>query len=241
MSQRGSIVIVLHQAHSTPGRVGRLLSERGYHLDIRRPPLGDALPECMDDHAGAVIFGGPMSAYDNMDWLRDETDWIGTVLDAKKPFLGLCLGAQMLANHLGARVYAHEEGKAEIGYYPIYPTEAGSTFSKETGLDWPNHVYQWHRDGFDVPDSAQTLARGEIFTEQAFQYGPTAFGLQFHPEVTYAMMCRWTTRAHERMAMPGARTRKEHLDGWFEHDHAVHHWIDGFLDHWLATEKNNRA
>ena len=240
LSHNGSIVIVLHQAHSTAGRVGRLLVERGYSLDIRRPPLGEALPDTLDNHAGAVIFGGPMGANDDHDWLRDETAWIGKVLKAGKPFLGLCLGAQMLANQLGGKVYTHQEGKAEIGYYPLYPTEAGCTFSTQTGLDWPKNVYQWHRDGFDVPETAQSLARGDIFCEQAFAYGDRAFGLQFHPEVTYAMMCRWTTRAYERMAMPGARTRQEHLDGWFEHDHAVHRWIDGFLGHWLEAKPQDR-
>lgn len=208
--------------------------ERGYRLDIRRPPLGESLPATMDEHDGAVIFGGPMGANDDHDWLREETAWIGTVLDAGKPFLGLCLGAQMLSNQLGGRVYTHQEGMAEIGYYPLYPTAEGEQFSTQTGLCWPKNVYQWHRDGFDVPKTARSLARGDIFAEQAFVYGDHAFGLQFHPEVTYAMMCRWTTRAHERMAMPGARSRHEHLDGWFEHDQAVHRWIDGFLDHWLA-------
>ncbi|MFN3227942.1 MAG: GMP synthase, partial [Hyphomicrobiales bacterium] len=64
MSQDQPILIILHQEHSTPGRVGMKLRERGYCLDIRRPPLGCALPETLDEHAGAVMFGGPMSAYD---------------------------------------------------------------------------------------------------------------------------------------------------------------------------------
>jgi GMP synthase (glutamine-hydrolysing) len=231
-----TVLIVLHQAHSTPGRVGRLLVERGIRLDIRRPPLGDPLPSDLRPYAGVVIFGGPMSANDDLDWLKAETDWIGRVLKAETPFLGLCLGAQMLAKYAGARVYTHEKGMAEIGYYPLHPTTDGLAFSKDTGLDWPCHVYQWHRDGFDVPAGATVLAQGEMFPEQAFVMGRKAYALQFHPEVTYAMMCRWTTRAHERMAMPGARTRTEHLAGWYRYDRAVHHWIDGFLDHWLAQE-----
>jgi GMP synthase (glutamine-hydrolysing) len=236
-----TVLIVLHQAHSTPGRVGRLLVDRGIALDIRRPPLGDPLPADMSAYAGAVVFGGPMSANDEFDWLKAETDWIGTVLKAEKPFLGLCLGAQMLAKFTGARVYTHAQGMAEIGYYPLHPTEAGLAFSAETGLQWPRHVYHWHRDGFDVPCCATALAQGDIFPEQAFMMDNKAFGLQFHPEVTYAMMCRWTTRAHERMAMPGARTRGEHLSGWFRHDQAVHQWIDGFLDHWLAPATTSAA
>ena len=70
------VLLVLHQEHSTPGRVGRLLRERGHPLDIRRPCLGDPLPESLAEHAGAVIFGGPMSANDAHDFIVRETDWI---------------------------------------------------------------------------------------------------------------------------------------------------------------------
>ncbi len=228
------VLIVLHQEHSTPGRVGRLLVERGYRLEIKRPPLGCVLPETPDHYAGVVVFGGPMSANDEHDWLRRQTDWIGCVLKAGTPYLGLCLGAQMLARHLGARVAPHGQGHAEIGYYPIRPTQAGASLADELGVAWPGSVYQWHREGFDLPRGAQALAEGEIFPNQAFRVGERAYGLQFHPEVTYAMMCRWTVRAHERMAMPGARTRAEHLEGWYLHDPAVRRFLDAFLDHWLA-------
>ena len=70
------ILIILHQETSSPGRVGRQLMQRGYPLVIRKPRFGDPLPETMDDHAGAVIFGGPMSANDPDDFIKDETDWI---------------------------------------------------------------------------------------------------------------------------------------------------------------------
>jgi GMP synthase (glutamine-hydrolysing) len=188
----------------------------------------------MDDHSGAVIFGGPMSANDPQPWIRRQTDWIGTVLEAEKPFLGLCLGAQMLSNLLGGGVRAHPSGHAEIGYYAIEPTSEGRAFSSEIGAQWPSHVYHWHREGFDVPPGAVTLAKGEMFENQAFRFGDGAFGLQFHPEVTYAMMCRWTVRAHDRMAMPGARARHEHLAGWYMHDRAVERWLDAFLDGWIG-------
>jgi GMP synthase (glutamine-hydrolysing) len=228
------ILIVLHQEHSTPGRVGRLLAERGYSLDIKRPPLGCVLPDSLEDYAGVVVFGGPMSANDEHDWLRRQTNWIGDVLKSGTPYLGLCLGAQMMVRQLGGRVDPHPQGHAEIGYYPLSPTAAGVEAAKDFGVPWPAWVYQWHREGFDLPAGTVSLATGDLFPNQAIRYGRSAYGLQFHPEVTYAMMCRWTTRAHERMAMPGARQRHEHLDGWYQHDRHVRRWLDGFLDHWLA-------
>ncbi len=116
------VLIVLHQESSTPGRVGNALRALGHPLDIRRPRFGDALPETLDEHAGAVIFGGPMSANDGDDYVRREIDWIEVPLREQRPFLGICLGAQMLAKQLGASVAPHPQGRAEIGYYPIRPT-----------------------------------------------------------------------------------------------------------------------
>ena len=69
--------------------------------------------------------------------------------------------------------------------------------------DWPDQVYQWHREGFDLPRGAVLLAEGDAFPVQAFSYGGAAYALQFHMDVTHAMMCRWTTRGHERMADAG--------------------------------------
>lgn len=229
---RAKVLIVLHQEHSTPGRLGLGLQARGYQLDIRRPRFGDPLPKTLADHAGVIIFGGPMSANDADAWLRREVNWIAVPLEEKKPFLGICLGAQMLARHLGHRVRPHPQGRVEVGYYPIEPTEQGKRICE---CPFPRHVYQWHREGFDLPRGATLLAKGQDFAAQAFRYGPAAFGLQFHPEVTFAVMCRWMVFNAERMASPGAHPRHRHLQGWFCHDRAMARWSDAFLRTWLAS------
>jgi GMP synthase (glutamine-hydrolysing) len=231
--QARPVLVIVHQPHSTPGRLGRLLQEQGWALDIRRPRYGDPLPTTLAHHAGAIIFGGPMSANDNDDWLRREIDWIGVPLTEAKPFLGICLGAQMLARHLGQRVYLHPEGKVEIGYHPIKPTDEGN---KICHCPFPRHVYHWHREGFDLPTGATLLASGHTFATQAFRFGPAAYGFQFHPEVTYAMMCRWTMHAADRMAQPGAQPRHSQLEGWFVHDRATASWLDSFLRTWLGDQ-----
>jgi GMP synthase (glutamine-hydrolysing) len=223
------ILIVLHRDNSAPGRIGHALTERGYPLDIRRPCLGDPLPETMAEHAGAIIFGGPMSANDADDFVRRETDWIAVTLKEEKPFLGICLGAQMLARHLGSRVYPHADGHAEIGYYPIRPTEIGRAVCDP----WPEQVYQWHREGFDLPAGAELLAEGDTFPVQAFRIG-SAYALQFHPEVTHATICRWTVRGHERTLLPGAKRRAEHFADRAVYDPAGRAWLAAFLNHWLG-------
>ena len=228
------ILIVLHQEHSTPGRVGHLLLRAGLALDIRRPCLGDPLPDTLSGHAGAIIFGGPMGANDTHDFVRAEIDWIKVPLKEEKPFLGICLGAQMLVRQLGGRVYTHADGHAEIGYYPIVPNAAADALCAEK---FPRTVYHWHRDGFDLPAGAAELASGVEtgdFPVQALRVGANAYGIQFHPEVTYAMMCRWTTRAAERMGAPGARAREQHLEGWHIHDAPVARWIEAFLPVWAG-------
>lgn len=230
MMAEKKILVVLHQENSTPGRVGLRLRQRGYTLDIRKPRFGDPLPKTMAGHDGAVIFGGPMSANDNEEYMRVETDWINVPLKEEKPFLGICLGGQMLVRHLGGRVEPHPEGHIEVGYYGLEPTEAGRDL-----MEWPEIVYQWHSEGMDAPAGSVSLATSATFETQAIQAGPTAFGIQFHPEVTLAMMHRWTTHGAHRFESPNARSRAEHMAGRLVHDRAFSAWLDRFLDLWLAS------
>lgn len=223
------VLMILHQECSTPGRVGNALRARGHRLDIRRPRFGDPLPETLDQHAGAVVFGGPMSANDSDDYIRREIAWIEIPLREQRPFLGICLGAQMLAMQLGARVAPHAEALTQIGYYPIRPTTAGRALCP----DWPAQVYHWHREGFELPAGAELLAEGEDFPVQAFRAG-NAFGVQFHPDVTYAMMHRWTTRGYDGFSAPGARQRHHHFADRAVYDVAERAWLDHFIDGWLA-------
>lgn len=230
-SRTRRVLVVLHQEHSNPGRIGRLLRDFGYNLDIRRPRFGDPLPGTMEAHDAAIVFGGPMSANDPDAYIRAEIEWIGVPLAESKPFLGICLGAQMLARHLGHRVGPHPQGRVEVGYYPIRATETGRQVWADV---FPRKVYQWHGEGFELPRGATLLAEGDDFEAQAFRYGTRAYGLQFHPEVTYQMMCRWTTGGCERLGMPGALPREQHFRDWYLHDNDVGRWLESFLKNWIG-------
>ncbi|WP_133709278.1 glutamine amidotransferase [Rhizobium sp. BK313] len=220
------ILIVLHGERSSPGRVGQMLLDKGYDLDIRRPVLGERLPTTMEGHAGAVIFGGPMSANDPDDFVKAEINWLDVPLKENRPFLGICLGAQMLARHLGAKVRARDDGKTEIGWYPLQPTEKGRLLMRR----WPQMVYHFHREGFDLPRGADLLATGETYPNQAYRYGANAWGLQFHAELTRAMMQRWVVHGEHRFCMPNAQQGREHLEGRMIFDPALKAWLSEFLD-----------
>jgi GMP synthase (glutamine-hydrolysing) len=224
----GRVLIIVHGDRSTPGRVGRQLRELGYTLDRCQPSCGDPLPATMDDHVGAVVFGGPMSANDdNLDFIRAEMDWIPTALESGKPFLGICLGAQILARVMGAKVEAHPAELAEIGYYPVRPLPAGAHLFDREAL-----FYQWHQEGFELPHGATPLATAEAFENQAFHYA-NAYGIQFHPEVTGKIMRTWTTVAAHRLSAPGAQSQAEQISRQPTSERHVRGWLRRFLGVWL--------
>ncbi len=224
------VLVIMHGEASSAGRIGQVLAQRGHALDICKPRYGSVLPKSLDRHAGVVVFGGPMSCNDTCDYLNDEIDFVGLALKEQKPFLGVCLGAQMLAKLLGADVKKHPAGKVEFGYHAIRPTTEGRRLGP-----WPEQVYQWHREGFDLPAGGIRLATGDVFENQAFSYGPNALGVQFHSEITYAMVNRWTTLAKEWRDRDGAQERDGQLTSHLLHAGVVNRWLASVVEIWLTS------
>ena len=179
------------------------------------------------------MFGGPMSANDPDEFVKRETDWLAVPLKENRPFFGICLGAQKLVRHLGGAVTSHPKGEVEVGYYPLHATPEGQAL-----MNWPKMIYQWHREGFELPHGAVRLAAGDTYPNQAFRYGDRTYGVQFHSELTLAMMCKWSVKGAERMSLPGAQNRRQHLDGRLIYDEPVKKWLDQFLDIWIGDADN---
>jgi GMP synthase (glutamine-hydrolysing) len=234
--------MVVHQEHSNPGRVGELLVERGCTLDRRCPSLGESLPDDLAPYAAAIVFGGPQSANDDhLPGIRAELDWLeGTALPADVPLLGICLGAQMIARVLGAKVGPHPDGLVEIGYHPVYPTAAGQGY-----FDGPTMFYQWHRETFEIPAGAAHLAHNDAFDAQAFRYRERVYGIEFHPEMTLAMIDRWSgsEKGSPMLSLPGAQPRAAQLEAYPRCCAATDRWLGRFLDERLlrTTSASNAA
>ncbi|WP_263970663.1 glutamine amidotransferase-related protein [Leptolyngbya sp. KIOST-1] len=223
--------MVVHQPTSNPGRVGEVLQALGFALDVRCPALGHPLPPTLQDHSAVVVFGGPMSANDDhLDHIRLELAWIDVALASGKPYLGICLGAQLLARALGAVVAPHPTQQREIGYYPVLPTPAGQVL-----MPGPLMVYQWHQEGFTLPVGSHLLATGSTFPHQAFRYGRWAYGLQFHPEITAGMVNHWTSEGSDQLICPGAQPRAYHISQHRLYSPAVERWLRHFLARWLGA------
>jgi len=98
---------------------------------------------------------------------------------------------------------------------------------------WPEQVYEWHREGFDLPAGTELLAEGDMFEVQAFRHG-RSYALQFHPDVTHATMHRWMASGHDRLAMPGAKPRDTHFADRAVYDYSARAWLSVFLERWIA-------
>ena len=163
------------------GSIESWLMAAGCELSATRFYEAPGLPD-LNELDLLVVMGGPMSVIDEDEypWLAAEKKLIREAIRAGKPILGVCLGAQLIASALGARVYPNRE--KEIGWFPVKATQpiGPSIFRFPPSID----VFHWHGDTFDLPCGAVRLARSEGCENQAFQLGRSAIGLQFHLETT---------------------------------------------------------
>jgi len=172
-----------HVAFEGLGHIGPWSTARGHQLAITRLYAGEVLPP-VHDFDRLIVMGGPMNIYqeDDYPWLRSEKGLIRQAIAAGKSVVGICLGAQLLADALGSPVFAGTE--KEIGWLPIQLTEGGKNSGLLTGLPDEPIVFHWHGDTFAIPEGALHLAESQGCRSQAFLYGGRVLGLQFHLEST---------------------------------------------------------
>jgi GMP synthase (glutamine-hydrolysing) len=191
IATRATRVLVLqHIACEPPGTFGEVMCER----DVEAVPVeldeGEPLPDWRSFDA-ILVMGGPMSVNDEREhpWLVEEKRAVGDAVRAGVPVLGVCLGSQLLASALGARVYPTP--RPEIGLLGVELSQEGRRDPVLGALQGPLVTLQWHGDTFDLPDGAVALASSPLVPNQAFRYGERAYGVQFHLEATAAMAHEW--------------------------------------------------
>jgi GMP synthase-like glutamine amidotransferase len=164
---------------------------RAWDADLVRVEVdeGEPLPDWRR-YAGIIAMGGPMGAYEEerLPWLSAEKRIIGKAVRDGLPYWGVCLGVQLLAAALGARVFAGAE--AEVGVLPVELTAEGVADPVFSALPPSFHALQWHGDTFELPAGAVQLARSHAYEQQAFRF-EKAYGVQFHLEVDVALATAW--------------------------------------------------
>ena len=183
-------LVLQHIACEHPGVFSEVMEERGVEAVPVELDEGEQLPDWRDFDA-VLAMGGPMGAADDGEhpWLAGERELVREVVEDGSPFLGVCLGVQLLAASLGAEIRPSEP--PEVGLLPVELTEAGRGDPLFEGLEDRLVSLQWHGDTFDLPDGAVRLARSDLVPNQAFRSGECAYGVQFHLEVTPEMAREW--------------------------------------------------
>ena len=215
------VLVLQHIACEPPGAYEGVLRARNATIQRVELDEGEPLPDRSAIDA-IVCMGGPMSATDDAElpWLTEEKAFIAEAVRAGAPFWGVCLGVQLLAASLGARVYP---GRApEVGVLPVQLTEEAHADPVFSTLPAEFSTLQWHGDTFDLPDGAVRLAGSPAYPNQAFRVGEAAYGVQFHVEVSPELAREWAdvpeyAAALERVLGPGALddlvARLERLSG----------------------------
>jgi GMP synthase (glutamine-hydrolysing) len=185
-----SVLAIRHVPFEGLGLLGDVLAEHDYQVELLDAGVDDLAAIDAVKADLLVVLGGPIGAYEESlyPFLTDELRCLEARLQAGRPTLGICLGAQLMAAALGARVYPARQ--KEIGWAPVSLSEAGRG-SMLRHIDGGVPVLHWHGDTFDLPDGATLLASTGSCPHQAFQWGPAALGLQFHLEVVASEIERW--------------------------------------------------
>ncbi|WP_353808453.1 glutamine amidotransferase-related protein [Agromyces sp. SYSU T00194] len=184
-----TVLVVRHDTAIGLGNLGPVLERRGYRIVFADAPAGEVPAVEPLAHDLVLVLGGDESATDlgRYPYLADELELLRARIAAEAPVLGVCLGAQLLARALGARVYT---GPApEVGWIDVVPTPAGARSPVRHVSGVP--VVQWHHDSFDLPDGVTRLAGSAQYPNQAFGRGDWLLAVQFHPEVTEQIHEDW--------------------------------------------------
>jgi GMP synthase-like glutamine amidotransferase len=226
-----------HISCEPPGIYEDILVEKGASIHRVEIDAGQQLPDWRGFDA-ILAMGGPMSVNDadSLPWLVAEKLWVREAVLAGKPYWGVCLGVQLLAASLGARVYVGV--RPEVGIMPVYLTAAALEDDVFSGLPRELLTFQWHGETFDLPEGAVLLATSPAYPNQAFRWKEKAYGVQFHVEISAELVKQWCQvpayqAALERVLGAGAATRV--LGDVSREEKALRSYARSMFENWLEA------
>ncbi len=197
------VLVFRHVPFEDLGLIAPVLESQGVEYEYADRFQASERALSLDGITGIILMGGPMSANDDLSYLRRELALIRNAVAAGKPVLGICLGAQLIAKACGANVYPNPV--KEIGWFPVSKTPAGREDPLFARLRDPEMVFHWHGETFDIPAGAEWLAFSDACPHQAFRLGASVYGLQFHLEVTPGMIAGWMREPANEADVRGLR------------------------------------
>ncbi len=230
-----NILVLQHEPHEGLGAWDPIFNSQGRRVVTRHLFAGDKVPqeESLCEFDGIVIMGGAMSANDGekLEFIRDELKMIPQAIQLKLPLLGVCLGSQLIAKALGAKV--KKGPQKEIGWYPLQLRPSAEKDNMFGGLSSPIFMFQWHGETFDLPSGAVHLASSPLYSNQAFRYTDRIYGFQFHCEMTDSMIRDWVEKGKEEILQAEISPDKI-LELMPKYLPTLRHWAHQIAQKWLA-------
>lgn len=236
------ILILKHIEIEGPETIGQFFTDEGFAIKVLDLHKGDRFPETFDHLDAVISLGGPMNVYEEgkYPFLREENIFLQGILERGIPFLGICLGSQLLAKASGSKVGRSPE--KEIGFSPVQLTAAGKKDPLFQGVAEALDVFQWHEDMFEVPAAGTLLVSSSVCLNQAFRVGQCAYGVQFHIEITDKSIREWSDEYFKAGDWSFAQKKKTMLEDYRKKKDQFHDVADkiyiNFLDIILQSQSH---
>ena len=226
-----TLCVLRHIECETLGRIEDSISAAKLAFFQVQTFEGQAVPKTMDSFVGLIVMGGPMGVYeqDQYPFLTAEITLIQQAIKQNKPVLGVCLGSQLLAAALGAKVYKNRQ--KEIGWQTVHLNEFAVTDAIWSGVPRSFTALHWHGDFFDLPTGAVPLAASKLTPCQAFRYGRSAYGFLFHMEVTTTILQGMADAFPQELRETGL-TKEQLLTDAKQHLPALHYIGSSVFQRW---------
>jgi GMP synthase-like glutamine amidotransferase len=220
------IHFIQHVAFETPGYLLQWAAERQHTVSFTRVYESPNFP-AVENIDWLIVMGGPMGTYDEdrYAWLRPEKDFIRAVIQAGKKVLGICLGSQLVAEALGAKVYRHTQ--KEIGWWPVKKTAESNNILQSLPNEFTS--FHWHGDTFDLPPGAVHLLQTDACPHQAYIYQDRVMGLQFHMEAIPGLVKAMVDHGKEELVPGGYIQSENEILSNKEHYTSNNRLMDGLL------------